>query len=48
MIEHIVEDSPHVTKAENIEDLRYPQVCCNDNIFSGNPSWGNHYRDRHL
>ena len=33
MIEHIVEDSPHVTITENIEDLRYSQVCCNANIF---------------
>ena len=33
MIEHIVEDSPHVTIAENIEDSRYSQVCCNANIF---------------
>ena len=33
MIENIVEDSPHVTIAENIEDLRYSQVCCNADIF---------------
>ena len=33
MIEQIVEDSPHVTITENIEDLRYFQVCCNANIF---------------
>ena len=33
MIEHIVEDSPHITLTENIEDLRYSQVCCNANIF---------------
>ena len=33
MIEHIVEDSPHVTITENIEDLIYSQVCCNANIF---------------
>ena len=33
MIEHIVEDSPHVTITENIEDLRHSQVCCNANIF---------------
>ena len=29
MIEHIVEDSPHVTIIENIEDLRFSQDCCN-------------------
>ena len=29
MIEHIVEDSPHVTITENIEDLRFSQDCCN-------------------
>ena len=33
MMEHIVEDSPHVTIAENIEDLRYSQVYCNANTF---------------
>ena len=33
MMEHIVEDTPHVTIAKNIEDLRYSQVCCNANIF---------------
>ena len=33
MMEHIVEDSPHVTIAENIEYLRYSQVCCNADIF---------------
>ena len=33
MREHIVEDSPNVTIAENIEYLRYSQVCCNANIF---------------
>ena len=33
MIEHIIEDSPHVTIAENIEYLRYYQVCSNANIF---------------
>ena len=33
MIEHIIEHSPHVTITENIEDLRYPQVSCNANIF---------------
>ena len=33
MIENIVEDSPHVPIAENIEDLRYSQVCCNANMF---------------
>ena len=33
MIENIVEDSPHVTRAENIEYLRYSQVCCNADIF---------------
>ena len=33
MMEHIFEDSPHVTIAENIEDLRYYQVCCNADIF---------------
>ena len=32
-IEHIVEDCPHVTITENIEDLRYSQVCCNANTF---------------
>ena len=37
MIEHIVEDSPHVTITENIEDLRYSQVCCNVNIFPESP-----------
>ena len=29
MIEHIVEDSPHVTIAENIEDSRFSQDCYN-------------------
>ena len=33
MMERIVEDSPHVTIAENIEYLRYFQVCCNAHIF---------------
>ena len=33
MIEHIIEDSPHVTITKNIEDLRYSQDCCNANIF---------------
>ena len=33
MMEHMFEDSPHVTIAENIEYLRYSQVCCNANIF---------------
>ena len=33
MIEHIVENPPHVTIDENIEDLRYSQVFCNANIF---------------
>ena len=33
MMEHIVEDSPHVTIAEDIEDLVYSQVCCNADIF---------------
>ena len=32
MIEHIVEDSPHVTITENIEDFRFSQDCCNANI----------------
>ena len=27
MMEHIVEDSPHATIAEDIEDLVYSQVC---------------------
>ena len=27
------EYSPHITIAENIEDLRYSQVCCNAYIF---------------
>ena len=29
MIEHIVEDSPHVTITKNIEYLRFSQDCCN-------------------
>ena len=29
MMEHIVEDSPHVAIAEDIEYLVYFQVCCN-------------------
>ena len=29
MMEHIVEDSPHVAIAKDIEDLVYFQVCCN-------------------
>ena len=33
MMEHIVEDSPHVTIAEDIEYLVYSQVCCNDDTF---------------
>ena len=33
MMEHIIEYSPHVTIAENIEDLRHSQVCCNADIF---------------
>ena len=33
MMEHIVEDSPHVTIAEDIEYLVYFQVCCNLDIF---------------
>ena len=33
MMEHIVEHSPHVTIAEDIEDLVYSQVCCNADIF---------------
>ena len=33
MIEHIVEDSPHVTITENIEDLRYSQVCYDENLI---------------
>ena len=33
MMKHIVEDSPHITIDENIEDLRYSQVCCNAHIF---------------
>ena len=32
-MEHIVEDSPHATIAEYIEDLVYSQVCCNTDIF---------------
>ena len=32
MIEHIVEDSPHVTITKKIEDLRYSQDCCNANF----------------
>ena len=32
-MDQIVEDSPHVTIAENIEDLLYSQVCCNANTF---------------
>ena len=33
MMEHIIEDSPHVTIAENTEYLRNSQVCCNADIF---------------
>src|SRR5882757_7126238 len=33
MMEHIVEDSPHVTIDEDIEDLVYSQVCCNADTF---------------
>ena len=33
MMECIVEDSPRVTIDENIENLRYSQVCCNADIF---------------
>ena len=33
MMEHIVEDSPHVTIAEDNEDLVYSQVCCNADTF---------------
>ena len=32
-MEHIVDYSPHVTIAENIEDLVYSQVCCNADTF---------------
>ena len=32
-MEHIVEDSPHVSIVEDIEDLVYSQVCCNANTF---------------
>ena len=37
MVEHIVEDSPHVTITENIEDLIFSQDCCNANICPENP-----------
>ena len=37
MMEHIVEDYPHVTIAEDIEDLVYCQVCCNADIFPERP-----------
>ena len=37
MMEHIFEDSRHITIAENIEDLRYSQVCCNADIFPKSP-----------
>ena len=37
MMEHIIEDSPHVTIAEDIEDLVYSQVCCNANTFPVSP-----------
>ena len=37
MIEIFFEDSPHVTIVENIEDLRYSQVCCNADIFPESP-----------
>ena len=33
MMEHIVEDSPHVTIAKDIEYLVYSQVCRNADIF---------------
>ena len=36
-MKHIVEDSPHITIAENIEYLRYSQVCCNADIFPESP-----------
>ena len=37
MMEHIVEDSPHVTIAKDIEDLVYSQVCCNADTFPKSP-----------
>ena len=37
IIKNIVEDSPHVTIAEDIEDLVYSQVCCNVDIFTKIP-----------
>ena len=37
MMEHIVEDSPHVTIAKDIEDLVYSQVCCNTDTFPESP-----------
>ena len=37
MIEHIVEEPPHVTIDENIEDLRYSHVFCNANNFPESP-----------
>ena len=33
MMEHIAEDSPHVTIDEDNEDLVYSQVCCNADTF---------------
>ena len=33
MMEHVVEDSPHVTIVEDIEDLVYSQVYCNADTF---------------
>ena len=36
-MEHIVEFSPHVTIAEDIEDLVYSQVCCNADTFPESP-----------
>ena len=36
-MKHIVEGSPHVTITENIEYLRYSQVCCNADIFPESP-----------
>ena len=36
-MEHIVEYSPHVTIAEDTEDLVYSHVCCNADIFPKSP-----------
>ena len=36
-MEHSVEDSPHVTVAEDNEDLVYSQVCCNTDTFPESP-----------